>query len=99
MDQTKKSTICSVTFFHNGQNMCFDSNGNQIPELQEPWIILWAKLAESYGYDITQIKDIMVPNGSYVKFFKTESGYNWATSDSINHDNQKRWPKFKDHEK
>lgn len=74
--------IKSVTFFPNGNSMVFDEQGNQIPELQEAWIILWLKHAESLGYDPTECKDIQLPHGRFAQPFKTSEGnFNWQTVD------------------
>jgi hypothetical protein len=75
------SKIKSVTFFPNGNTAVFDDAGNQMPELQEAWIRLWAEHAKNLGHDVTEIEDIMLPNEKYARFFKIEDGVNWAIND------------------
>ena len=48
---TSKRTIVRAMAFFNGNIAVCDARGNQIPELQVGWPNLWAKLAESLGYD------------------------------------------------
>ena len=69
--------IKSVMFLPAGGTAVFDDGGQQMPELQESWLLLWAKHAESLGYDVTEIKEILLPSGMSARLIKTEDGYNW----------------------
>lgn len=46
-----KRIIKSAMMFRNGNAAVFDQNGEQIPELQIGFCELWAKHAESLGFD------------------------------------------------
>lgn len=77
-----KPAIKSVTFFNNGTTMVFDVNGDQVPELQEAWLCLWLKHAESLGYNPIECKDIQLPHGRYAQPFRTSEGnFNWSIVD------------------
>lgn len=69
--------IKHVAFFPNGNQMVFDENGEQIGELQESWLLLWAKHATELGYDVTNIDGLTLPNQQPAKILKTENGFNW----------------------
>jgi hypothetical protein len=50
-----KKTIYTVMFGPRGQVACVDMYGEQIPELQESYVRLWAEHAEKIGYDPTGV--------------------------------------------
>lgn len=66
----------SVYFFPNGVTACCDEFGQQIGELQEPWILLWIEFMRKKGFNPEDIKEIHLPSGR-VKLFKVEDSYNW----------------------
>jgi hypothetical protein len=65
-----------VIFFSNGNTICFDEKGEQVPELQKSWFLLYAQFLESKGIDVQNI-EYQLPSGGYAKIFKTSIGYNW----------------------
>lgn len=68
-----------VFFFNNGNSAIFDSAGQQITELQEPWLLLFVAHLESKGVDPAQIKFLM-PDGKHAKLLRTsDNRWNWAT--------------------
>jgi len=60
-----------ITFFSNGLTMCFDSEGRQVPELQEPWLRLYLEFLEKKGFDPLQTT-FELNDGSRVEPFKTD---------------------------
>ena len=69
--------IKGILFFNNGNTFVADEHGRQMGELQEPWILLYAKFLESKGIDPTQVV-IDLPNGDKAEIFRTsEGGLNW----------------------
>ena len=65
-----------VTIFANGTIIAFDDEGQQIPELQQPWLNFKAlqKLAKAIARDDPRIEGKLPlnydPLGDYVKHFK-----------------------------
>lgn len=68
--------MINVLFAPNGVSAVFGPDGQQIPELQEPWIILFVKHLEEHGIDVLDCEFTM-PNGRVARLFKTERGWNW----------------------
>ena len=69
--------VKSITFFNNGNVMCFDDKGQQVPKFQKSIIQVYCKLLEEEGTDPTTV-DFTMPDGRKAKPFKTESGsWNW----------------------
>lgn len=71
--------IQSVFFFPNGNAAVFDENGQQMPELQQSWLIVFLGwLQTQSGQPMDTIKEIVLPNGDLAKPFKTSEGsWNW----------------------
>ena len=68
-----------IYFFPNGNTAACDGPedmGHQVPELQEPWLLLYAKFLESKGVDPTK-QEYTLPNGRDAKVVKVDAGYNW----------------------
>ena len=66
--------MMEVYFFPNG-NTAVTDNVEQIPELQESWLLLFAKFLESKGIDPTQSIYHLQTGDAVV--FKIPGGYNW----------------------
>ena len=64
-----------VMFFGNGATAVFIDE-EQVPELQQPWLIKFVEFLEEQGHDPMAFK-YTLPNGSNAKLFRTESGWNW----------------------
>ena len=65
-----------VMFFPSGTTAAF-RNGQQVPELQEPWFLLYVHLLAACGIDPCDV-DFTMPDARQVKVFETEGGgYNW----------------------
>ena len=64
-----------VTLFQNGNSIAFDENGEQVPECQINYIIMYLKHIESLGIDPMEIESIEIAAiGRYVQPIKLESG-------------------------
>ncbi len=59
--------------FYNGVTAICDEQGNQVPELQVPWLLLYGQFLESKGIDPLLVK-INLPNGDVAKFFRNSEG-------------------------
>lgn len=57
-----------------GQIGVFDSHDEQIPELQEAPILLWAKHAEQLGYEVDGLK-VELPDRRMITLRRLESGW------------------------
>lgn len=68
-----------VCFFENGNTMFFDGVGQQVPEFQESWLILYVQFLIANGIDPTEVEFIM-PDNHRMEVFKTRDGYNWQNS-------------------
>lgn len=77
MSLSKK--IASAMCFDNGAIAVFDAHGHQIPETQEGWPVLWARYAESKGFDPDGVT-FRLQNGTSVTISRTELGYNWRVN-------------------
>lgn len=66
-----------IYFYSNGNTGVFDVDGEQIPELQRSYILMFAKfLEDDYGIDPLKLTFTM-PNNKKARLFSTKSGYNW----------------------
>ncbi|HVI07010.1 MAG TPA: hypothetical protein VND65_01825 [Candidatus Binatia bacterium] len=65
-----------VWFFPNGNTAVCDSNGKQMPELQESWFLLYVKFLEEKGIDPEGI-EFQLPHGKATVFKTSEGNYNW----------------------
>jgi len=76
------SRIKTVYFFANGNTLVFDQLGQQIPQVQESWLLKyleWLNLQpEMIGTTLEDL-EIIIPGGT-AKVFKTSQGYNWKIS-------------------
>lgn len=71
---TAKPISGDVLVFSNFNVACFDLSDQQIPELQENLLVLWAKRAERHGYDPTNVT--LKTHLGYWKLFRTPDGWN-----------------------
>lgn len=67
--------MLKVMFFLNGNTMAF-RDGQQVPDLQESWLLLYVQLLVTHGIDPTEVTFAM-PDGSRATVFEIEDGYNW----------------------
>jgi len=68
------SKTVEVFFFPNG-NTAVCENNQQVPELQEPWILLFAQFLEDKGVDIlTSTFNLPYPGTRPARFFRCEDG-------------------------
>ena len=71
-----------VIFWSNGNVMCFDDNGEQVPELQKDgWFVTYLKRLEDSGIDPTKV-EFETDTGRTFRPFRTENGWNWEVSKS-----------------
>mgnify|MGYP001608949124 CR=1 FL=1 len=75
--QTKQ--LSKVFLLPNGTVVMFDVDGQQVPDLQEPYILDVVARIEKAGYDPLTPK-YRLPSG-VATLFRTESGFNWSISD------------------
>jgi hypothetical protein len=64
-----------IIFFPNG-NTAVLRNGEQQPDLQRPWLVLFAEFLASRGEDPTKFR-CLLPNGGTAKMIRTKSGWTW----------------------
>lgn len=74
----------TVFFFPDGQTAVTDGR-EQIPELQQSWLILFLEFLESKGED-PMAYEFKLPSGQTARAFKTDSGYNWSSRQRRNGD-------------
>jgi hypothetical protein len=65
-----------VLFFNSGSSAVFDEDGNQMPELQKPYILMFAHMLELRGIDPIEV-EFTLPSGEKARVFNTPEGYNW----------------------
>lgn len=65
-----------ATFFNNGNTMFFNDKGEQVPELQQSWFLMYIKFLVKQGIDPINVEYEM-PDGQKPEPFKTEDSYNW----------------------
>lgn len=65
-----------ILFFPNGVTAAFDEHDEQVPALQRPWLSIYLDWLEEHDVDPATVK-ITMPDGSEVKPFETENGWNW----------------------
>ena len=67
-------------FFNNGNTAATDVDGQQIPELQRSWLVLFAEFLEKQGVDPLQV-EFMLPGGLHARLFKIPyergGGFKW----------------------
>lgn len=67
----------SIILSAEGQTFVFNKAGQQIPALQVPWILLFAKFLDAQGVSPESISDVEFPGRRRGVFVKTEDGFNW----------------------
>jgi hypothetical protein len=72
----KPGDPAAVVFFQNGNTGVF-RKGEQVPELQIPWVQLYAAFLEAKGFNPLDFR-LRMPNNEHARFFRTEDGgWNW----------------------
>jgi len=66
-----------VIFYPNGTTMFFDEHGQQVPLLQESWLILALRHLQEQGVDVTNLAVEMPGGGIARAFFTTGGRLNW----------------------
>ena len=72
--------MMQVIFFNNGNTGVFGDNGEQMPELQQPWFLKFLEFLEQHplNLDIEKISfETPSSTGNKFKPFKIENGWNW----------------------
>lgn len=49
-------------------------DGDQVPQIQVPWILLWAELAEKHGYDPTSCVIDLPRDSVQLRVFRLDDG-------------------------
>ena len=81
--------IAEVMFFPNGNTAVFDQDGEQIPELQNPWFRVAIEAIAEASHTVAgkqggdgQIDwgkvEILLPDGRKAKIFETDESWNWS---------------------
>lgn len=65
-----------VLFFPNGNTAAFQ-NGQQVPMLQESWLMLYVQMVVALGIDHADL-DITMPDGYHAKIIEVDGVLNWA---------------------
>jgi hypothetical protein len=65
-----------VAFFPNGGTIVFDDNGQQMPKLQTPYILMFADILAQNKIDPVDCEFIL-PDGRQARVFWTGEGWNW----------------------
>lgn len=66
----------NVYFLANGNTAVF-KNGQQVPKLQEPWILQYVRLLVEAGIDPTEVEFTM-PDRLHARVFRLEDGrFSW----------------------
>ncbi len=69
--------VKTVLFFHNGNTAVFDRHGEQIPELQKSWFLMFVRFLKENGIDPLGL-EFRLPNNSTAELFEIPDGYNWS---------------------
>lgn len=70
--------IKSVLFFRNGNAAIFDEHGEQIPQLQAPWLNVYLDYLKRNGANVEGL-EISMPDGRRAVVEQLpEGGYNWS---------------------
>jgi hypothetical protein len=64
-----------VMFLGNGGTAVF-IDGEQVAELQQPWLVKFVEFLEEQGQDPATF-EYRLPNGNNAKVSRTESGWHW----------------------
>lgn len=64
-----------VLFFPNGNSAVLDEEGQQIPELQKSWFLMFVEFLQSKGVKVEDIEEIKLPNGKVAEYLKDY--HNW----------------------
>lgn len=68
----------TVMLFANGNAAVFDADGQQMPMLQESWLLLFVAFLEREGVTHLEDTDFVLPNTTHATLFKRPGGgWNW----------------------
>lgn len=67
--------VGSVFLFPNGNAAVCDNEGQQVPELQTSWLLLFFEFLQKNGVKVEEIGEINLPNGKQVEYLKDV--HNW----------------------
>jgi len=62
-------------FFPNGNTAVMDEAGQQIPDLQKSWFLMYVEFLQSKGVKVEDIAEINLPNGKKAEYLKDV--HNW----------------------
>ena len=68
--------IKHIMLFPNGMTAVFDENGQQVPELQQPWFRIYLEHLEEHDLDLEDVTFTM-PDGSQAKPYLADDQYLW----------------------
>ena len=67
-----------IIFFENGNTGAFDEKGEQVPEWQKSWLLLYFEFLKTVIGVRPEEHDFLLPNGKTVKPFLRDNGtFGW----------------------
>ncbi len=72
-----------IMFFSNGATAVFNEKGEQIPELQRPWLLIFREFLATAGVNFPETLEVILPSGKSAEFFLAvdpdtgEQRWNW----------------------
>jgi hypothetical protein len=69
--------MMKVMFFANGNATVFDAHGEQVPDLQRPWIEMFLEHLTARDIDPLQCEFTMPDGRKAMPFVTTDGDYNW----------------------
>ena len=66
--------IKNIIFFQNGNTAVFDKKGEQIPEFQKGWLLMFIEFLQSKNVKVENIDEIILPSGK-IKYLKKYHNY------------------------
>jgi hypothetical protein len=73
----KEVTMKRIYFTRNGNTMVFGEDGQQVAELQEPWIVIFFQFLETKGIDPLECTFHMADGIQAIPFRTSEGTWNW----------------------
>jgi hypothetical protein len=67
-----------ITFWPNGGVSVRDKDGNDLPELQRHWLLIYWDRLEQLGLDPTTIEFQGLSNGAWVRFVPFKHDNDWS---------------------
>ena len=73
--------LMKIMFMDNGTTVVFSEGGNQMPDLQESWLLMYTRFLESKGFDPME-HQFELPSGRHAKIIRRiKNGFTWQIND------------------